>query len=332
MTARRSPENRIVVQHALGDPAQALRIEREAVPEPGPGEVLVELVLAPINPAELLMLRGQYGYWDTVPPVPRRTGVEGVGRVVGGAVDVVPEGTEVLLSGLPPVMADYRVAPADRLVALPPGAEAEQAAVSFINLQCVLLNLRHPSLQREGWLIQNAANSAYGRAVDKVAHRKGYRVVNVVRSEQAAAELADAAGPVVVDGPDLRERVLEQTAGAEPTLALDAVAGASTGRLADTLAAGSTVLTYGLLSGQPCSVDTRLVVFRGITLAGFWLPQARAETPSELLGQISREALDLAAEGVAAVPVAARYGLDDAVRAFEHADRSGRNGKIVVVR
>src|SRR5690606_17080431 len=105
-----------------------------------------------------------------------------------------------------------------------------------------------------------------------------------------------------------------------------------TGRLADTVATGSTVLTYGLLSGQPCAVDTRLVVFRGITLTGFWLPQARAETPPSVLQQISQEALELAAEGVAAVPVADRYGLDDAVRAFEHADRPGRNGKIVVVR
>lgn len=325
-------KNRIVVQHALGEPGQALRVDREDVPEPGPGEVLVELVMAPINPAELLMLRGQYGYRDTVPPVPRRTGVEGVGRVVASATDGTPVGTSVLLSGLPPVMADYRVAPADRLVPLPTGAEAQQVAVSFINLQCVLLNLRHPSLQAGGWLIQNAANSAYGRAVDKVAHRQGYRVINVVRSTQAAAELADASGPVLTGGPDLRQRVLEATGGVEPTLALDAVGGESTGHLADTLAAGSTVLTYGLLSGQPCSVDTRLVVFRGITLTGFWLPKARAETPPEELARISREALELAAQGVAAVPVAAQYGLDEAVQAFEHADRSGRNGKIVVVR
>lgn len=332
MTGPGEQVNRIVVQHDLGEPADALVVERHDVPRPGPGEVLVELVAAPVNPAELLMLRGRYGYRETVPPVPRRTGVEGVGRVVGGATDVVPEGTTVLLSGLPPVMADYRVAPAERLVALPPGAHAEQVAVSFINLQCVLLNLRDPSLRPGGWLIQNAANSAYGRAVDKVAYRKGLRVVNVVRSQQAAAELTDAAGPVVVDGPGLREQVLDLTGGAEPTLALDAVAGASTGRLADTLATGSTVLTYGLLSGEPCSVDTRLVVFRGITLTGFWLPQARAETPPEVLQQLTREAMELAAEGVADVPVAARYGLDDAVQAFEHADRSGRNGKIVVVR
>lgn len=63
-------------------------------------------------------------------------------------------------------MADYRVAPVEKVLTLPPGAGAEQAAVSFPSLQCAMPNPRTPSLKPGGWLVQNAANSGCGGAVD----------------------------------------------------------------------------------------------------------------------------------------------------------------------
>ena len=181
---------------------------------------------------------------------------------------------------------------------------------------------RSPSFRER----QHAVNSAYGRAV---AHLDGYRVVNLVRSERSAADLTDAQGPVIVDGPDLRERLLAATDGVEPTLALDAVGGSSTGYLADTLATGSTVVTYGLLLGEPCVIDAHNVVFRQILLSGFWLPRACTTTPPQVLQEIADRARALAASGVAAVPIVHRYGLDVVAQAFEHASRGGSNGKIV---
>ena len=68
-----------------------------------------------------------------------------------------------------------------------------------------------------------------------------------------------------------RTQPLTATGGAAIRLAIDAVAGAATARLAACLAPKGTVVTYGLLSGEPCQVPPHDVVFREITLTGFWL-------------------------------------------------------------
>ena len=63
--------NRTVIQHRLRDPGEALIIERARKSVPASGEQLIELVMAPVNPAEVLMLQGRYGASDAKPVLPR---------------------------------------------------------------------------------------------------------------------------------------------------------------------------------------------------------------------------------------------------------------------
>lgn len=326
--------NRRVVQTRTGNPADVVEIERVEAPTPGPGELLVELVLAPINPAEVLMFEGKYGHRQTVPALPRFAGIEGVGRVVGGATDAVSMGSLVSLAGASPVFADYRVIPAASALVLPDGADHEAVAVALVNAQSVLMMLHeNPEVEAGDWIIQNAANSGYGRILDAVAAKRGIRVINVVRSEAAAALIADSAtGPVVVDGPDLEQRVAELTGGRWAKLAIDAIGGSATGTLATTLAPGGMVLVYGLMSGEECTVDARLIVFGGIRIEGFWMPRSMPRIGADAMGEIATEALKFVLEGGVDVPIEARYGLDDIGAALEHAARPGRTGKIVVTR
>ena len=58
-----------------------------------------------------------------------------------------------------------------------------------------------------------------------------------------------------------------------------AVGGAATQRLARCVADGGTVVNYGALSGDACMVDNRELIFRGVSLTGFWLRRWFAETP-----------------------------------------------------
>src|SRR5437764_13671502 len=81
-------------------------------------------------------------------------------------------------------------------------------------------------LQRGDWLIQNAANSAAGRAVIQIAHELGYKTVNVVRRPELIADLRLEGGDVVlVDGENLREQVKDALADAPIRLGLNAVGG-----------------------------------------------------------------------------------------------------------
>src|SRR5437868_4242939 len=81
-----------IVFERFGDPAEVLQLRDVARPEPGRGEVRVRMVASPINPSDLLVVRGQYGLQPALPATP---GFEGV-----GVIDAAGPGLLRLLRGL----------------------------------------------------------------------------------------------------------------------------------------------------------------------------------------------------------------------------------------
>ncbi|MFK7858006.1 MAG: zinc-binding dehydrogenase [Granulosicoccus sp.] len=79
------------------------------------------------------------------------------------------------------------------------------------------------------------------------------------------------ADAVLIDGDDPGKRCRAITGSNTVKLAIDAVAGTATNRLADCLSDGGTIVNYGLFSGDPCQTTPYQIVFRSITLTGFWL-------------------------------------------------------------
>lgn len=323
--------NRRIVQRRIGTFSEAAELIEEPIPTPGENDLLVELVVAPINPAELLMLEGSYGYGEARPSLPRNAGIEGVGRVIAGATDRVPQGALVSLTGSSSIFSDYSLIPADSAVVLPENVDPDVFALSFVNTQAVLVMLQEwAELERGDWIIQNAANSAYGRVLDAVATRLGFNVVNVVRSSRSRDEIAGTAhGPVVIDGDDLADEVAKLTDGRLPRVGVDAIAGSATGRIAQTLAPGGRVVNYGLLSHEPLGVDTALILFNDITVEGFWMPRSRNRLQPDTLAQIASNAVDIIAETGITIPIRRRYPLTEYIQAFEEAASEGRGGKIV---
>ena len=92
------------------------------------------------------------------------------------------------------------------------------------------------------------------------------------------------------------------------------------------------MVTYGLLSGEPVQLDTRLVVFNGVRVEGFWMPRSIGRAPAELLRNIGAEALEIIVERNFAVPIGARFGLEQIGQALDLAAEGGRDGKVVVTR
>jgi NADPH:quinone reductase-like Zn-dependent oxidoreductase len=92
--------------------------------------------------------------------------------------------------------------------------------------------------------------------------------VNVVRRSEAVASLEALGGDVVlVDGPDLGERVAAATGKAKIRLGIDASGGSATDRIARSVAIGGTVVNYGSMSGEACKIAPASFVFRDVTLA-----------------------------------------------------------------
>ena len=99
---------------------------------------------------------------------------------------------------------------------------------------------------------------------------------------------------MVVDGPDLADRVSKETGGADIKLGIDAVGGAAIGRLIDCVGEGGTVVNYGLLSGEACQINAFNFVFRDIRLVGFWLAKVmRGLSFSEILAMYEKLAARL---------------------------------------
>ena len=318
--------------NAFGRPETVVEIVELADPgEPGADEVTIEAEFVPINPADVLNLEGKYG---AVPPtLPMIPGGEGVGRIAktGSAVRHVKPGDRVLLPG-PGCWRERFKAPGKVVFALPGDVDPKQLAMLRVNPPTAYLMLHQIVAPKPGqWVIQNAANSGVGHCLIRLARLAGVKTVNIVRREELVAPLRAFGGDVVLtDGLDLAARVRAAIGEAALPLAIDAVGGSGTQRLARCLSDGGTVVNYGMLSGEPCIVDGRETVFRDVRLQGFWLRKWFVDTPPTQIAALYRELASKVADGTLAVEVEAVYPIRKIKEAVAHAARGGRSGKILV--
>jgi mitochondrial enoyl-[acyl-carrier protein] reductase / trans-2-enoyl-CoA reductase len=317
---------------AFGQPDSAIEVVEQPDPgEPGADEVVVQAEYVPINPADLLNLEGKYG--AAPPALPLTPGAEGVGRIakVGSNVRHVKQGDRVLLPG-PGTWRERIKAPAKVVFALPEGVDPKQLAMLRVNPPTAYLMLHQFVAPKPGqWVIQNAANSGVGHCLIRLARLAGVKTVNVVRREELVAHLRAFGGDVVLtDGPDLDARVRAAIGEAPLPLAIDAVAGSATQRLARCVSDGGIVVNYGVLSGEPCQIDGRETVFRDVKLQGFWLRKWFADTPPAQVAALYRELAAKVADGTLAVEVEAVYPIRRIKEAVAHAARGGRSGKILI--
>lgn len=305
-------------------------------PELAEGQVLLEMLAAPINPSDVLTLTGQYGI---LPPLPAVGGNEGVAKVVahGPGVEGPPVNQTVLLPVGIGTWATHMVADACALVPLPNGVDPIQLSMITVNPPTASLMLSEfVDLQPGDWVIQNAANSGVGAYLIALAGMRGLKTVNLVRREsQIAPLLAAGADVVLVDSQDadesLADRVRKATGDARIRLGIDAVGGAATERMSEALCEGATLVNYGAMSGESCQISPLVMIFRGITLKGFWLAKwfrtASPEQQKELYGTLT----GLIAQGKLSAPIHATYHVRDIKEAVAVASEGGRDGKVVLV-
>jgi mitochondrial enoyl-[acyl-carrier protein] reductase / trans-2-enoyl-CoA reductase len=320
----------------FGPPGEVLElVEIDDPGAPGPGEALVEMVAMAVNPADILRIEGRYG--ASPPPLPAIPGSDGVGRVVAlgkGVVHLAVGDVVVPLAG--PMWVERMRRPAAALVKLPAGVDPLQAAMLKVNPATARLMLSEiVALAPGDWLIQNASNSAVGLLVARFAREKGIRTVNLVRRLAAGRAVSEAGGDVIIvhDGSTaqaLAREVAASTKGAGIRLGLDAVGGAATNALAHALGEGGRIASYGMMSGRPCEIDPEQLVFRDITLTGFWLAQWFQRASAQEIGGLFADLAAGLAAGEIASPVEAVYPLSEGREALLHAARGARSGKILL--
>jgi len=319
-----------VVYERHGNPVDVLRVVQQPWPKPAPHEAVVQMRAAPINPADLNQIEGKY---PVRPELPATPGFEGAGIVVdlGAGVTNVSVGAMVILPHNVGTWRDALAVKADELVVVPAGIEPVHAATLKINpLTAWRLLDDYVDLKKGDWLIQNAANSAAGRAVIQIARELGYKTVNVVRRMELIDELRAEGGDVVlVDGEDLREKVKSATSDAPIRLGLNAVGGDSALRLANCLAPGSTLVTFGAMSLQPLKIPNGLLIFKDLRFRGIWINKWYDNATIEERMDAFRPLFEMAERGLLKTKVEKSYPLTEAKAAVAHAAQGKRSGKIV---
>src|SRR5881397_2017037 len=317
---------------AHGEPSDVIKLKTVAEPVLGQEEVLVSMEAAPLNPSDFLLARGMYG---VRPALPSPVGAEGVGRITktGSKVDGSLPGKRVMIvpSYEQGTWAEQVVVPVRNIVPLSGDADPLQLSMLGINpVTAYLLLSRYVSLMPGDWIGQTAANSAMGQYIIALAKLAGVKTLNVVRREDAAEQVRQWGGDrVVQQGDNLHKDIEEALNGKKLSLVLDNVGGTPVGELAKSLKTGGSTVVYAVLSGQFPAISPKDLIYRDLSLHGFWLMNWIRNAPRTEIQEIYQKLGDLVADGSLTAAVEHVYPLEQFKEAFTRSLRSHRGGKIL---
>ena len=328
---------RSVVYTRPGEPEEVLTLrEQPHPPRPGAGQVLVRLLVRPVHPGDLALVRYASGPAEQQSAA-RVPGVEGMGVVesVGPDVHTLRPGRRVAVFPAPGTWSDFVVVAADLAVPVPDGVGDETAALMLVNpltLLTLYRALENALHGHKGPVLQTAAGSSVGKLISAAAVRHDLSLINLVRST-AGAERTRALYPsqpvISTSDDDWREQVRRHSGDDGVRVVLDSVGGAMTQDLAALLAPGGTLLSYGHMGAGTTPLESLPLVARELTVRGATVLRWTDRTPKERAEDVAF-ALELAQDTPNLLEVAASYDLADFKAAVEHARRPAKSGTVLL--
>ncbi len=322
------------VVEQFGEPAEVLQIQDVPKAEPGDGEVRVRMLASPINPSDLMTVRGIYGRRPELPATP---GYEGVGIIdavrpswIAWLRGLKPGKKVVVLKGGGGNWKEYVCLSAKHVVPVGDMPD-DQAATFFVNPATAYVMVKKVLDVKSGeWLLQTAAGSALCGMVRSLARKYSIRVLNVVRRPEQADELVQAGHTAIAGtGDDIAEQVLELTDGKGVPHAIDAVGGSTAVGAAMSLGEGGRLLLYGTLSDEPMQLSSRVLMAKQSCVEGFWLSEwVKQRSPFQML-RLFAQLKGLINEGTIHTEVQ-EFPLDQIQEAAVQAETSGRTKKVVL--
>lgn len=313
-----------------GGPEVLQVVERET-PEPGPGQVRVDVQAAGVNFIDIYQRSGTYPM--TTPFV---AGSEGAGTVsaVGADVSDVAVGDLVTWAMVPGTgYTEQALIPADRLVPVPDGVSAEQAAAVMLQGMTAhyLVESTFPA-QRGQTALVHAAAGGVGLLLCQLLAAKGVRVIGTTSTPEKA-ELARGAGAdeiVFYRDQDLVAEVQRLTEGAGVQVVYDGVGASTFDAGLEVLAPRGMMVLFGGASGPVPPLDPQVLNQKGSlfltrpTLANYIAEREELlQRAGDILGAVAQGRLD--------VRIGGRYPLAEAARAHEDLAGGGTTGKLLLV-
>ncbi|EDV56112.2 enoyl-[acyl-carrier-protein] reductase, mitochondrial [Drosophila erecta] len=269
-----------------GEPQEVLQLVEDQLPDPKDNQVLVKILAAPINPADINTIQGKY---PVKPKFPAVGGNECVAEVicVGDKVKGLEAGQHVipLASGLG-TWTTHAVYKEDQLLIVSKKVGLAEAATSTVNPTTAYRMLKDfVQLCPGDTVIQNGANSAVGQAVHQLCRAWGINSIGIVRDRPEIAELKQmlqclGATEVLTEAEIRTSDIFKSGKLKKPRLAFNCVGGKSATEVSRHLDNGGVLVTYGGMSREPVTVATGPLIFKDIAFRGFWMTRWSKENYS----------------------------------------------------
>ncbi|GFO01702.1 enoyl-[acyl-carrier-protein] reductase, mitochondrial [Plakobranchus ocellatus] len=243
-----------------------------------PRQVIIKMLMAPINPSDINMIEGN----DFAQPAPPAVmGNEGVGEIIEVGSDV-----KGLLPGDWVIPADtafgtwqtFKLTEDTEVIKVRNDIPVLAAATILINPCSAYRMLKDfADLQAGDVIIQNASNSAVGISVIQLAKEWGIKTINIVRNRPEIDKLTSylkslGADHIVTEEfcrtPEMRD--LLRSLSNQPKLAFNCVGGQSASELLRHLGRGGIMITHGGMSRKPVIAPIGALIFKEIKLVGYW--------------------------------------------------------------
>jgi NADPH:quinone reductase len=307
-----------VVFERYGGP-EVLEYKEVADPEPGTGEVLVEVDAVGVNYRDVYE-RTEDNYGSAAPAI---IGAEGAGRIAD-------TGERVAWNGIAGSYAERIAAPRDQLVPIPDGVSSEVAAAALLQGMTAHY-LAHDSYPIEDgdWVLVHAGAGGVGLLLTQMAKLRGGRVIATTSTEEKAELARDAGADEVIGYENFAQRAREIGGGQGMAAVYDGVGKATFLEGFDALAPTGRMILYGAASGRPDPLDMSVLQRKGSLYVQRPILGTYTRTP-ELLRDRAAAVFEMIGIGALKVRVGATYQLDQARQA--HEDLVGRRttGKILL--
>ena len=325
------PTMRALAQTSLEGPQDMRLITDAPVPSPGPGEVLVRVIAAGVNFADVSKARGTF---RNGPRPPYLAGFEAAGEIVavGGAVTGLTPGARVVGIG-DGAFAEYVVLPAAAAMPVPVGWTEHQALGLVVNGPTALAALKPlGGLTAGQTVLVHAAAGATGQAAVTMAKHYGATVIGTASPQKHDRVLAAGADHVLDSrGGDIAAEVLALTGDAGADVVLESAGGATfEASLAAARRVTGRVIVYGTAGGDASISNWDLVYRHQVHIIGFnvgVLIQAAPRIFGEVMGELSR----LLAAGVLGPGRPTAYDLADGPNALAELEARATVGKLALV-
>jgi len=320
---------RIVDVTAPGGP-QNLVIADAPKPSAGPGEVVIRVVAAGVNRADLLQREGYY------PPPPGISEV--IGLEVSGLIDEVGPGVSGWTAGDPAVAllagggyAEFVVVPAGQVLPPPDGVDLVSAAGLIEVAATVVSNFDHVGLARGETVLVHGGTGGIGTFAIQYAHALGCRVLTTAGTPAKLELCRQLGADVAIDyHDDWAAAVAAATGGAGVDVILDVMGAKYLEANVAALAVDGRLVVIGLQGGRKGTLDLNRLLTRRATVTATSLRFRPVAQKAAICADVLKRAWPLVASGEVRLPPETRFPLEQVAEAHRRLESGENTGKVLL--